>query len=64
MSLVNMIMRKVIKRLIKVKKMITRKFRSEEIIINGAFFVYCLVDNGLQVMVEKKGEMFVGYNNK
>ena len=28
------------------------------------FFSVCLVDNGLQVMVEKKGEMFVGYYNK
>ena len=66
MSLVNMIMRKVISRLIKVKKMITRKFCLEEIIINGAFlfFLVCLIDNGIQVMVEKKGEMFVGYYNK
>ena len=40
MSLVNMIMRKVISRLIKVKKMITRKFRLEEIIINGAFLFF------------------------
>ena len=40
MSLVNMIMRKVISRLIKVKKMITRKFRLEEIIINGDFFFF------------------------